>query len=71
MEVLQQEAWIRGSASITYDTVAEDSFPPGRPPLDEYKASSIVRVQQVYQQPPGINKVSGENRHFRRAEMET
>jgi hypothetical protein len=29
----------------TYDTVAEDSFPSGRSPMDEYKASSIVGAQ--------------------------
>ena len=55
----------------TYDTVAKSSFSPGRPPMDEYKASPIVSAQQVYQHRPGINEVSVENRHFRRAEMET
>jgi hypothetical protein len=55
----------------TYDAVAESSFPPRRPPMDEYKADPIVSAQQVYQQRPRINEVSGENRHFRRAEMET
>jgi hypothetical protein len=39
--------------------------------MDEYKASPIVSAQQVYQQRPGVNEVSGENGHFRRAEMET
>jgi hypothetical protein len=55
----------------TYETAAERPFQPTSPPVQEYKVSPVVSAPQVYQQSPGINEVSAENRPFGTVEMET
>lgn len=55
-----------------YDTVPGRAFPPGSPPVNEYKVNPVVSTQQVYQQAPTprVDELSGDNRYHGRAEME-
>jgi hypothetical protein len=54
----------------TYETAAERPYQAPNPPIHEYKVSPVVATQQMYQQSPRLNEVSGDNRHVGRAEME-